>query len=163
MKSIHVRSIWISEGHDFVGHHGGPRGEHGLVPVERIECHAGRGIVGDRFYGHREDFKGQITFFSGEVAEAVRAELGVPSIEPGLFRRNVLVEGVDLNALVGKRFQIGEVEFSGSEECSPCYWMDQAIAPGAHKALIGRGGLRCRILRSGVLSCGDHTMEVLED
>ena len=85
------------------------------------------------------------------------------SLEPGFFRRNILVEGLDLNALVGKRFRIGEVEFGGSEECSPCYWMDQAIGPGAHRALVGRGGLRCRILRSGALACGEHTLEVLAD
>lgn len=163
MSTIHIRSIWISRGHDFLGHHGGPRGEHGLVPMQAVECHAGRGIVGDRYYGHKEDFKGQITFFSNEVAEDVRVRLGLETMEPGFFRRNVLIDGVDLNALVGKRFKIGEVEFGGSEECSPCYWMDEAIAPGAHRAMIGRGGLRCRILRGGKLACGESVLEILAD
>jgi MOSC domain-containing protein YiiM len=54
----------------------------------------------------------------------------------------VLVSGIDLNGLIGKAFAVGGVEFSGSEECAPCYWMEEAIGPGAHEWLKGRGGLR---------------------
>ncbi len=138
------------------------RSEHGVVSVARAECHAGKGIVGDRYYGHKEDFKGQITFFSVEVAEAVRRSLSLKTIDCSLFRRNVLVEGVNLNTLIGRRFRVGEVQFAGSEECRPCYWMDQAVAPGAHEALLGRGGLRCRILVGGSLVVGKIPFEILE-
>jgi len=43
------------------------------------------------------------------------------------------------------------VTFAGVGECSPCHWMDDAIAPGAEAGLQGRGGLRARILTSGKL------------
>ena len=162
MKRLFIRSIWISPGHDFVGHHGRARDEHGVVSVVQAECHAGKGIVGDRYYGHKTDFKGQITFFSAEVADAVRRSLRLETIEPALFRRNVLLEGVDLNTLIGRRFRVGEVTFSGTEECRPCYWMDQAVAPGAHKALTGRGGLRCKILTGGILTVGEAPFEIIE-
>jgi MOSC domain-containing protein YiiM len=162
VKTLSIRSIWISPGHDFAGHHGRARDEHGVVSVARAECHAGKGIVGDRYYGHKENFKGQITFFSAEVADAVRRSLGLETIEAALFRRNVFVEGVDLNTLIGRRFRLGDLELSGSEECRPCYWMDQALAPGAHRALEGRGGLRCRILTGGILSVGEAPFEVIE-
>ncbi len=145
-----------------MGHHGRTRDEHGVISVTEAECHAGKGIVGDRYYGHKADFKGQITFFSAEVADAVRRSLGLKAIAPSFFRRNVLVERLDLNALIGRRFRLGDVEFSGSEECRPCYWMDQAVAPGAYKALIGRGGLRCRILVGGTLAVGEMPFETLE-
>ena len=63
----------------------------------------------------------------------------------------MITEGADLNALIGQRFIVQGVEFEGVCECSPCYWMDRAIAPGAEEALKGRGGLRARILSNGVL------------
>ena len=132
------------------------------MPVTRAECHAGKGIVGDRFYGHKADFKGQITFFSAEVADALRQSLSLNTMDPSSFRRNVLVEGVELNTLIGKRFRLGDVEFIGSEECRPCYWMDQAVAPGAYEALLGRGGLRCRILAGGILVVGEMPFEILK-
>jgi MOSC domain-containing protein YiiM len=67
------------------------------------------------------------------------------------MRRNVITKGVDLNSLIGKRFVIQGVEFEGVCECSPCHWMNEAIAPGAEAALHGRGGLRARILTDGQL------------
>jgi len=70
---------------------------------------------------------------------------------PSTFRRNVMTAGVDLNELIGHEFQIQGVRFRGTEECHPCYWMDQAFAPGANEFLKGRGGLRAEILSDGIL------------
>ena len=70
---------------------------------------------------------------------------------PSLVRRNVITRDVDLSDLIGKDFEVQSVAFYGTEECRPCYWMDQAIAPGAEDFLKGRGGLRARILSDGVL------------
>jgi FdhD protein len=91
----------------------------------------------------------------GAMCEA----LGIPAADPSALRRNVLVSGVDLNGLVGRRFRLGGVVFEGVEECKPCYWMDEAVAPGANAFLAGRGGLRCRILSDGALSCGVAELE----
>ena len=71
--------------------------------------------------------------------------------EPDVFRRNLLVSDVDLNALIGEEFELQGVCMRGSEEARPCYWMDQAVADGAEEAMRGRGGLRVRILSDGVL------------
>jgi FdhD protein len=87
--------------------------------------------------------------------------LSVGRVDYSALRRNVLVSGVDLNALIGKTFIIGGVVFEGVEECKPCYWMDQAVAPGAHAFLAGRGGLRCRILADGVLRTGEANLETV--
>ena len=65
--------------------------------------------------------------------------------------RCVCTSGVDLNSLVGKSFEVQGVAFEGMCECSPCYWMDAVIAPGAEKMLQGHGGLRVRILTDGKL------------
>jgi MOSC domain-containing protein YiiM len=148
---IQVCQLFISPGHNFFGRHGQPAGENSVVEVDQAECVAGRGIRGDRFFDFKENYKGQITFFSVEVLEALRRDLCLPQVEPSATRRNALVSGVDLNALVGSEFEVQHVRFEGVEQCKPCYWMDSALGPGAEGWLQGRGGLRARILRDGML------------
>jgi MOSC domain-containing protein YiiM len=143
--------LFISPGHNYFGHHGQPPGEYPLLEVNQVECVAGRGLRGDRFFDYKDDYKGQITFFAWEVLEELWRELGVQGRSPGASRRNVITEGVDLNTLIGVRFEIQGVRFLGTEECRPCGWMDQAFKPGAEKWLKGRGGLRARILTEGTL------------
>lgn len=157
-EALRILHIWVSPGHDFVGRHGKGRLDHGLERVSQVTCVAGQGIEGDRYFGHRENYKGQITFFSEAVARDLEQSLDGSPVDRSAFRRNVLIEGPDLNSLIGVRFQIGDLVFSGSEECSPCYWMDTAVAQGTHAFLKGRGGLRCRIEKGGVLQTGSHTL-----
>ena len=125
------------------------------MEVPEIECVAGRGIQGDRFFDFKENYKGQISFFSMEVFEALCAELNLTGKSPGLSRRNVIVEGADLSSLYGVEFEVQGVRFGGGSHCSPCHWMDTAFAPGAEHFLQNRGGLRARILTSGKL-CVDR-------
>lgn len=148
---MRVRRIFISPGHNFIGHHGRAPGTHAAVEVESVDCLAGRGLKGDRYCDHKPDYKGQITFFSSEVAADLQRELQLASLDQSAFRRNVIIEGADLNALVGTRFSVQGVEFEGVEECRPCYWMDQAVGTGAEAWLRGRGGLRAKILSDGTL------------
>jgi MOSC domain-containing protein YiiM len=146
-----VRQLFISPGHNFFGHHDSPPGEFPVIEVAEVECVAGRGIRGDRFFDYQEDYKGQVTFFSWEVFQAMCAELKLSGKSPGASRRNIVVEGVDLGALVGREFELQGLRFLGSAECSPCHWMDHAFAPGAEHFLQNRGGLRARILTHGKL------------
>ncbi len=152
MPSMSIEHLYISPGHNFFGRHGLSAGLNPLQEVAEIECIAGHGLRGDRFFDYKVDYRGQITFFSGEVFEDVCRALGVHGKAPGSTRRNAITRGADLTDLIGKRFSVQGVEFEGVAECKPCYWMDLAIGPGAEEALQGRGGLRARILSSGVLS-----------
>ena len=146
-----VVRLFISPGHNFFGHHERAAGEHPTVEVNAVECVAGKGLLGDRFFDFKSDYKGQITFFSAEVFDDLCRQFGVGGKSPGVTRRNVITRGVDLNALIGKIFEVQGVGFEGVCQCAPCYWMDRAIAPGAEAALHGRGGLRARILTGGIL------------
>lgn len=107
--------------------------------------------MGDRFFDYKPDYKGQITLFSMEVFEALCEAVNASGRPPFALRRNVFTRGADLDALVGREFEIHGVRFKGVEECRPCLWMDEAIAPGAEAWLKGRGGLRCKILTDGTL------------
>jgi MOSC domain-containing protein YiiM len=149
----HIRHLFISFDHNYSGHHGKPPGENAAVEVEEIECVAGRGIRGDRYFDFKPDYKGQITFFAWENLLRMWEELGVAAEarDPAATRRNVIVQGLDLDALVGSEFEIQGVRFLGTEECRPCYWMNGAICAGAEDWMRGRGGLRAKILTDGFL------------
>lgn len=138
-----IHHLYTSPGHNFFGHHGEAAGEHPIIEHERIELLADRGIEGDRFLDFKDGYKGQITFIDQEVVEAVRSHLSKPELSASSFRRNVVVAGLDLNALVGKRFRLGGLLLEGTEECSPCYWMNEACGtPGTENFMKGSGGLR---------------------
>ena len=160
-SNAEILAIWISPGHDFAGRHGQERLENGIVACDQIECVAGSGLRGDRYFDHKEDYKGQLTLIAKEVIDDVCQAIDQLEADPAAFRRNILTQGLDLNALIGQRFRLEVVELSGSEECKPCHWMDTAIGPGAHASLKDRGGLRCRIIRSGLLNTGGCNFEVL--
>ncbi len=149
-----IHHLFVSPGHNFFGRHGMPAAAHATNEVTSVACRAGRGIEGDRFFDYKEDYKGQITFFAWETFHGIKEALKVPALSPGAFRRNVLVEGLDLSALIGRRFRLGGIAFEGTVEAKPCYWMEQAVAPGAEAWLLGRGGLRAKILTDGVLGKG---------
>lgn len=148
---IQIHHLFVSSGHNFFGHHGKPAGKNGIIEVPRLECMAGRGIRGDRFFDHKENYQGQITFFALETYKMICNEFSVCNRSTAVFRRNVITAGIDLNALIGSDFWIQGVHFHGTEECRPCYWMDQAFGPGACDFLKGRGGLRAVILSDGFL------------
>jgi MOSC domain-containing protein YiiM len=149
-----IRRLYVAWGHNYFGRHGQPPADNLIIEVSAIDCVAGRGVWGDRFFDYKENYKGQITFFAWETYEAICRELNVRDKPPSAFRRNVVTAGVDLNELIGREFEIQGVRFRGTEECKPCYWMDQAFAPGANEFLKGRGGLRAEILSSGIVRAG---------
>lgn len=152
MKSLRIERLYVSAGHNYFGHHERLPGEHPIMERTEVHCVACRGIEGDRFFDYKADYKGQITFFAGEVFDALRGELGVMDKSPAVLRRNVITRGIDLAELFATEFEVQGVRFLGMGECKPCYWMDHAFGVGAEAALKGRGGLRAKILSSGRLA-----------
>ena len=155
VTELEICHLYVSNGHNFFGHHGRAPDDHPAIEVPEIECVAGRGIRGDRFFDYREGYKGQITFFSIEVFDDLCDAFKLQGCSPSLLRRNVVTRGIDLNQLIGQDFEVQGVRFQATGECRPCYWMNHAIAPGVEEFLNGRGGLRARILSDGSLRSSD--------
>jgi MOSC domain-containing protein YiiM len=151
LSSIRIEFLFISSGHKYFGRHGMEPLDFPAVEVAEVECVAGRGIRGDRFFNGKRDQKGQVTFFSMGVYDLMCRELNIHDRSPSVLRRNIFVRGAELGSLIGNAFQLQDVCFEGVEECRPCYWMDSAFGPGAEAFLQGRGGLRARIAGDGVL------------
>ena len=131
--------------------------ERGLLPepVESARALAGRGLEGNRYFFESDAPAGvALTLIAAEAVEALEREHGI-SIAPRESRRNVVTRGVDVNALVGKTFRIGDVECEGVELCEPCTTLQAMTKPGIIKGLVHRGGLNADILSDGEISVGD--------
>jgi MOSC domain-containing protein YiiM len=136
---------------------------HGALPepVERVEAVAGGGLRGNRyFYAGGDAPPGRaLTLIAAEAVEAFEAETGIP-LSPAESRRNVLVRGIDVNALVGKRFRIGGVECEGVQLCEPCTHLQGLTRPGVLNGMVHRAGLNADVLSDGEISVGDAVAEI---
>jgi MOSC domain-containing protein YiiM len=130
-------------------------------PVERIEAVAGGGLRGNRyFYVDGDAPRGRaLTLIAAEALEAFESETGIP-LSAAESRRNVLVRGIDVNALVGKRFRVGDVECQGVELCEPCSHLEGMTRPGVLKGMVHRAGLNADVLSDGEIAVGDSVSEV---
>ena len=127
-----------------------------LAPVERVAAHAGKGLAGNRYFFDDGAPAGQaLTLIAAEAIAAMAAEHGI-EVTAAESRRNVLTRGIDLNALVGKRFRVGDVECEGVELCEPCKHLESLTRPGVINGLLHRGGLNADILSDGEIAVGDE-------
>jgi MOSC domain-containing protein YiiM len=136
----------------------GPDESGPIQEIAEIEAVAGKGLRGDRYFhdGRGEhDPTLEVTLFSVEGLEAGRAESGL-DIEAKDMRRNLMTEGVVLTDLIGRRFSAGEVVFEGLEENPPCAHLQRLAGKRLLKPLIGRGGIRARIVTGGTIRAGDE-------
>jgi len=123
--------------------------------VERAQAHAGKGLVGNRYYFERGAPAGNaLTLIAAEAIEAFTTETGIP-LTAQESRRNVLTEGIDLNALVGEPFRVGEVDCIGVELCEPCTTLQAMTRPGVLQGMVHRAGLNADILTDGEIAVGD--------
>jgi MOSC domain-containing protein YiiM len=124
-------------------------------PVQSVRALAGRGLEGNRYFFDGDAPPGRaLTLVAAEALADGAAESGI-ELEAGESRRNVLTRGIDLNALVGERFRVGDVECLGVELCEPCTTLEKLTRPGVIKAYVHRAGLNADILTDGEISVGD--------
>ena len=131
-----------------------PQRRQDLQPLSEVEAIANRHLAGDHYAG-KPGSKRQVTLIQAEHLEAVASFLGLEKLNPGLLRRNLVVQGLNLLALKDRQFWIGEVllEFSGLAQ--PCSRMEENLGPGGYNAMRGHGGILARILQGGTLRLGD--------
>ncbi|MFH5823305.1 MOSC domain-containing protein [Georgenia sp. AZ-5] len=155
---VEVLHLLVSPEHAYFGRARDGAADIPTTDADRVELVAGKGIVGDRFFGKAAHMDAAVTLIAVEALEAMAGELGTGPFDPLLTRRNVVLRGAHLAPLLGEEFTLesrGEsVRLRGGRPANPCAWMDQVLAPGAHAAMRGRGGLRCRALSDGALHRG---------
>jgi MOSC domain-containing protein YiiM len=136
-----------------------PKRDVPMREVVQVEAVAGKGLVGDRYAGGSG--KRGVTLIQAEHLPAIAALSGHARVPPALLRRNLVVSGLPLIALKGRRFRVGDVLLEGVDECDPCSRMEDALGPGGYNAMRGHGGLCARILEGGVLRLGDEVVALV--
>lgn len=137
-----------------------------MVAKEQVMAIPGKGLVGDRYFDgvgtfsphpQKPDF--EITLIESEKINSFAAESSLP-FSAFDARRNIVTEGIDLNALVGKEFLIGVVRLLGIRLCEPCNHLAKITRPETLRGLAHKGGLRAQIMSTGLIRCGDSISEI---
>jgi hypothetical protein len=128
--------------------------------VSAAEAVERRGLLGDRYERGAGTFSStggrgyDLTLVEAEALEELSAK-GV-ELAPVEARRNLVVRGIALDDLIGRRFRVGEVECFGQRRCEPCSHLERLTRPGVLRGLVHRGGLRADVLSDGEIRVGDR-------
>jgi MOSC domain len=130
-----------------------PAAEAPVMLVDEAVAIAGEGLQGDRYADGTGTFASgrpgsALTLIDAAVLDAFGGDLD--------HRRNVVVRGTDLNALVGHEFTLGEARCRGRRLCEPCAHLDRLNGGGILRPLVHRGGLRADVIRDGTIRVGDQ-------
>ena len=136
------------------------KAERSMRAVSAAEAVEGRGLLGDRYERGAGTFSNprgrgyDLTLVEAEALEELSAK-GV-ELAPIEARRNLVVRGIALDDLIGRRFRVGEVECFGQRRCEPCAHLERLTQPGVLRGLVHRGGLRADVLSDGEIRIGDR-------
>jgi hypothetical protein len=136
-----------------------PAAEAPMRVVERAPARAGRGLDGDRYAVGAGTFSNaaarghDLTLIAAESLDALALPAG-GQLAYADARRNIVTRGIDLDALIGRRFRVGDVECLGQRRCEPCAHLERLTVPGTLRGLVHRGGLRADVLADGTIEVG---------
>lgn len=171
---VEIVGLLVSPVHAYEGRpDDGPRPDPDSGRPSLVEVRAGLGLVGDRYFGQQAHRRAAVTLFAAESVDALARDLALPTVpNPLLTRRNVVLRGFPVDQLAAGRDHPGAVlsldsgdgpvRFQAHRPANPCRWMDVVLAPGAFRALRGRGGVRCAPLDDGALRLGPARLRVHE-
>ena len=114
-----------------------------------------QGLVGDRYNGPADGDR-MITLIQQEHISAVASILAQDSIAPALLRRNIVVSGINLQALKKNEMQIGDAVLFVTGNCPPCSRMEENLGPGGYNAMRGHGGVTARVVSGGTIKIGSQ-------
>jgi MOSC domain-containing protein YiiM len=138
--------------------HVAPAAGEPMRSLDRARALSGVGLEGDRYAtrtGHWSPMRRSgdgLTLIEAEVVDTLAAR-GIP--RDGT-RRNVVTRGIDLDALLGRTFRIGEVTFRTMRRCEPCSYLDGLLGTSVLDDLVHRGGIRVEVLSDGWIGVGDR-------
>jgi MOSC domain-containing protein YiiM len=137
------------------------RAEAPMQQITTAQAIPSRGLDGDRYANRVGTFTPRSGRGSGYDLTLIEAEVLDELTSPdghrlgyAEARRNIVTRGIDLNALVGQRFRVGDVECVGRRLCEPCAHLERLTHKGVLRNLIHRGGLRADILTAGSITVG---------
>lgn len=131
--------------------------------VESVTAIEGLGLEGDRRCKASPGSARQVTLINQEHIEVIAKLLTIEKIDPQLLRRNLVISGINLQALRHQQFKIGEAIFEATAQCHPCRRMETNLGKGGAAAVLGHGGLCAKIIKSGKINIGDQVIPLLKE
>lgn len=131
-----------------------PKRKATLQPLNEVEAITLKGLAGDHFSGSATS-KRQVTLIQKEHIDLIASVMQLPDLNPGIIRRNIVIEGINLHALKDRRFWVGNVLLEYTGECHPCSRMEEVLGAGGYNAVRGHGGITARIIQGGNIIVGD--------
>ncbi|MDP3257904.1 MOSC domain-containing protein [Bosea sp. (in: a-proteobacteria)] len=125
-----------------------------LLVVESARLDPAQGLIGDH-YSSRTGGARHVTLIQAEHLAAIASHLGRDALPPECLRRNIVVAGINLAALKGRRFRLGTVLLEATGECHPCSRMEEILGSGGYNAVRGHGGITARVIADGEVVVGD--------
>jgi len=133
-----------------------------LIELREVMLLTQYGVEGD-IATAREAGKRQVSLIQAEHLPVVAALSGRDRVHPGMFRRNLVVSGINLLALRSTRFRIGDTLLEGTGTCDPCSKMELALGHGGYNAMRGHGGIVARVIAGGRIALGDEVDLAVSD
>lgn len=133
-----------------------------LQAVLQADLDPARGLIGDH-YQSRTNHVRQVTLIQAEHITAIAIYLGIGCIQPATLRRNIVVTGINLHALKGRRFRLGTAQLLATGECHPCSRMETVLGAGGYNAVRGHGGITAQILHAGQVRLDDPVIRIDDD
>ena len=117
------------------------------------------GLGGDHYQARSG--QRQVTLIGSGHLDNVAGFLGLTEVEPTVVRRNIVVAGLNLRALKGRRFRVGAAILEYTGECHPCSRMETVLGPGGYNAMRGHGGICARVVAAGQVAVGDPVQALI--
>ncbi|MDG2459563.1 MAG: MOSC domain-containing protein [Luminiphilus sp.] len=133
-----------------------PQRREPLRSVEQVNAVQEYGLEGDHRMSKTPGSGRQVTLISREFIQQISDHLGRDDLAPARLRRNIVISGINLNALRRQRFWVGAALLEATQLCHPCARMESELGPGAVVAMFGYGGLCAKVVSGGAIACRDR-------
>ncbi|WP_235564853.1 MOSC domain-containing protein [Modestobacter sp. Leaf380] len=136
-----------------------------MQAVDQVQALPGLGLAGDRYalgggtWADWPDAEKQLTLIDVDAVAEVADLVGAP-FTPADTRRNVATRGVDLPALVGRFFLVGDVLAFGMKRCPPCRHLATLTGLPLVKPMALRGGINAALFTTGTIAVGAPVRQV---
>jgi MOSC domain-containing protein YiiM len=134
-----------------------PQSRSQMIELDAVEARLEAGLTGDHARPGVRNAR-QVTLMQWEHLAVISSLMGRTADQPVLaqdLRRNIVVSGINLFSLKGRRFRIGQAIFETTGWCQPCARLENNLGPGTFQAVRGHGGITARVLQSGIIRLDD--------
>lgn len=134
-----------------------PQSRSQMIELDAVEARLEAGLTGDHARPGVRNAR-QVTLMQWEHLAVINSLMGRPAAQPVLaqdLRRNIVVSGINLFSLKGRRFRIGQAIFETTGWCQPCTRLENNLGPGTFQAVRGHGGITARVIQSGIIRLDD--------